>query len=643
MTDFDENREWANKISEKLEHATSDTIIDYLEELESKWKIPNSIDELLPSILNNFNIENINQVDANLIETEKNKIIWEVTGVNSKFTKLIKSICESEMDSYRLRWEKVFESIYYSERFIRTGYLLQRISQDNYDYSLNEDSSGLFKFVPINNDKNTPYQNLLLYILEELNTDEFARYGEMLYRQVKINRKITYAWKPEIKIRDYIFRKTKKEFKYDQWKNATAGGNNNIKAAEQYLQEYEGPELMSLVKDRHLFAFKNGNYITKWNVGTDDKPIWTDVFVPYGEKHPYLNITSVACKYFDQKFDNFENELNDKTKDDWFNIIIKKCPNFKKIMDFQEFNEDVQKWLCIYIGRCGYEICDLDNWAAIGYLLGQANSGKSTILTKIVYRIYEEEDIGMISNNIEKKYGLKPHLKKFLVLAPEIDDNFQMEQTDWQLVVEGGRTTFAEKFKNAESDTWTAQMMMSGNKLPGFSNNSGSVSRRMAVWNFSKTVIDTDTHLDKKLDKEMPFIMKLCITAYLDAVNKFGNKGIWKILPDYFLKNKDVMEQTTNSLQNFLKSGKIIFDENKYVPEKVFKQAFNDHCRENNLNKEKFTSDYYSGIFINMKISLIKRCKKEYPINSGINTIGVFFSGVDVINDDDSNNFIEAD
>ena len=53
---------------------------------------------------------------------------------------------------------------------------------------------------------------------------------------------------------------------FNQWKNATAGGSSNINNAEKYFNEFVGPELPSLVKDRHLFAFKNGNYITKYNI-----------------------------------------------------------------------------------------------------------------------------------------------------------------------------------------------------------------------------------------------------------------------------------------------------------------------------------------------------------------------------------------
>src|SRR5690606_22524852 len=61
----------------------------------------------------------------------------------------------------------------------------------------------------------------------------------------------------------------------------------------------------------------------------------------------------------------------------WWNIIEKHCPFFKSIMDYQEWPIEVQKWLCILMGRCLYEVGELDEWQAMGFLLGQAGTGKS--------------------------------------------------------------------------------------------------------------------------------------------------------------------------------------------------------------------------------------------------------------------------
>lgn len=636
MSHFEENREWANNISEKIEHCTENEIVEYLELLEEKWSLDenNNFSHSFSKIMNNFNIdERLDCIDANIIELEKNKIIWEITGVYNKFKKLI-----NDYDDYKIRWEKLFETFYYSERLIRTVYLLNRIQEDKYDYSQNEDTSSLFKFVPLNADKNTSFQNLLLYLLEELSEQEYARYGDSLYKKIKTKDGYqTYAWEKHIKIKQYIIEKCRKTYKFDQWKNMTSG-SNNLKQAVEYLSECPDDELLSLEKDRHIFSFKNGIYITKVNEGTDENPIWGSIFYKYGSymDQNYINGKTVASKYFDENFNDYPNL---KTED-WF-MIMNDCPNFKKILDYQGFSVDVQKWLCIFMGKTAYDIGELENWQAVMYLLGQAGAGKSTILTKILQNWYEEDDVGIIPNNIERQFGLKPHINKKIVLAPEMQGDCKLEQTDWQLIVEGGKNSFAEKNKNAESEYWKVPMAMAGNQLIKYKNPSEQVSRRTVVFNFKKKVTDTDTHLDKKLKKEMPVIMKLCITGYLWAVNNYGDKGIWKILPQYFHENKDEMEQTTNSLQHFLKCSKVVLGPDKAIPEKVFKQVFNEHCRENNMQKETWCADFYNNTFSNNSIEIKKRHRRKYPENNGELMTCTFFIGVDVINDIDNNDDVE--
>ena len=144
MDNFENNRNWANQLSEKLEHLTKEEILDYFINLENVWKLPNSFDEQFIMILNNFSINDLDEVDMNYIELEKNKIIWELSGVQNKFNKLV-----NITDENKLRWEKILETFYYCEKALKTFYLLSRIKNDNYNYKINEDSSALFKFIPI--------------------------------------------------------------------------------------------------------------------------------------------------------------------------------------------------------------------------------------------------------------------------------------------------------------------------------------------------------------------------------------------------------------------------------------------------------------------------------------------------------------
>ena len=624
MSDYDANRLWANDIMQNLEEADDRVILNYLGDLEEKWKIPQGVDAVFTKILSNFNISDINSVDIDIIETEKDKILWELTGVQTKFMKFY----DINDDEYKLRWEKIFENFYYSERFLRTGYLLNRMSNDNYEYSLNEDTDGLFKFTPVDISKNTPYQNLLLYLFGKLNELEYAKYKESLYEKVMVNGKFTYSWRKVESIKSFIIRTCNMKTNYEQWKNSTSGGNNNIKSAEQYICDYTGPELKNIEKDRHVHSFRNGLYLSKINIGTDTEPIWTDKFVPYGEKSPYVTPSTVSSKYFDLEF----NDYSDVESENFFEII-KDCPVFKSILDYQKFPKDVQKWLVIFIGRNLYEISEIERWCVIMYLLGMAGAGKSTIIEKIIAKFYEEDDVMMLSNNIEKKFGIKPLCKAKLVIGPEIQSDCSLEQTEWQLMTERGTLTPAEKNKNAETITWTPPVPMAGNSVPKYNNNCGQQSRRTVIWKFWRKVIDTNTHLEEELYQELPKIMKMSVMGYLWAVNTYKKKGIWKILPKYFQDTQEEMDENTNTLINFLKSSKVVLSEKCYVPEKVFKQAFNEHCRENNLTKSQFTVDFYSVPFSNNGITVTKRTRRKYPANTDNYFNGTFFTGVDIVND----------
>lgn len=255
--DFEKNREWANSINEQLEHSNSESIIKYFENLEKKWNLSNDITENFKTICSNFNVKCINTIDINFIETEKNKIIWEILGVKNKFKKLVNIDDEDEdNNNFKLRWEKLIEKIYYSERLIRSHYLLNQTSKQHYTYELNEDTSALFKFVPISYEKNTAYQNLLLFLLEELSEAQYAKYNDSLYKKIKstVNGVTydTYAWEPHMKIKQFIHDKCRRSFgKFDQWKNLTAG-SNNLKQAVEYLLECPDDELLKLQKDRHI-------------------------------------------------------------------------------------------------------------------------------------------------------------------------------------------------------------------------------------------------------------------------------------------------------------------------------------------------------------------------------------------------------
>jgi hypothetical protein len=117
-------------------------------------------------------------------------------------------------------------------------------------------------------------------------------------------------------------------------------------------------------------------------------------------------------------------------------------------------------------------------------------------------------------------------------------------------------------------------------------------------------VRDADPQLDEKLNRELPIILLKCIKAYLDYSNKYRDKDIWNVVPDYFKKIQKQVAMVASTLHNFLESTNIVFGKDAFVPQKLFIQVFNQHCQANNLGKPKFNQDFYAGPFSSRDIEV---------------------------------------
>ena len=190
------------------------------------------------------------------------------------------------------------------------------------------------------------------------------------------------------------------------------------------------------------------------------------------------------------------------------------------------------------------------------------------------------------------------------------------------------------KYKESHYIQWKTPGLFAGNEPPDYTDNSGSISRRLVVAKFHKKVNNKDSEMDAKLNLELPAIIKKSACAYLSAVNQFRGQDFWSSLPEYFRDTQRDMAQNTHALEHFISSGKVVLGEECYVREKLFVQAFNEHCRECHLERHKFTTDYYLGVFGNYHLRMDKNAKMKYP-NNGTGRIyqGSFIFGIDIVNE----------
>lgn len=440
---------------------------------------------------------------------------------------------------------------------------------------------------------NSPYQKLLLFLLNEAYENKYKRYRDHCCTEIISNGHHTRAWKPVKEIKDFVYDATQKEDQPEMWKHLTSKGNC-VADVIRHLTNCKDHQFPEIKKNRHVWSFRNGLLVGKnWS---EEKQMYVIKFYNYkSPDYKNLDSTIMSSKYFEMDFDPYEDVQ------DWYNIPT---PFMQKVLDYQNFTDDVCRWMYVFCGRLCFDVNDLDGWQVIPFLKGIARSGKSTIITKVCKKFYESEDVKTLSNNIEKKFGLESIHEGFMFISPEVKGDLQLEQAEFQSLVSGEDLSIARKFKCAKSLQWKTPGILAGNEVPNWKDNSGSVLRRLATWNFSKQVMDADPHLDEKLDREIPAILCKCVRAYLDYAKQYSDRDIWNVLPTYFKQVQSQVAMVTNSLQHFLASEKLRFGPDLFCPQKLFVAAFNAHCTENNLGRFKFNQDFYAGPFSSKELTV---------------------------------------
>lgn len=478
---------------------------------------------------------------------------------------------------------------------------------------------GLALFAPIEEEDLNNFQKLLVFLLNVAWDSQYRKYNGDCYKKKYIEGQpqyYTYAWERVCSLKEFVYKCACKEKYPEIWKHLTNKSSNATSAAE-YLANCNDYQLPDLVKDRCAFSFKNGVYLAK-----------KDMFWKYGAS-PKLPEGIVACKYFDLDFDTCD-------YDDWYAIPT---PHIQSVMDYQGWPEDVCRWMYIFIGRMIYEVGELDGWQVIPFLKGAAGSGKSTIVLKVCANLFEKQDVGILSNNIERKFGLSAFYDKYLFVAPEIKSDLQIEQAEFQSLVSGEDIQINIKNMKAQSIQWKVPGALAGNEVPSWVDNSGSIARRIIVFAFEKMVQNGDMELGQKIEQEMANILRKCNVGYLDAVSKHAKKNIWNCLPPYFKKTRADMEEDTNALEHFLNSPKVTLAAQSYCRYDTFVAAFNAYCIENNFKKIKLTKD-------NLRIPFYKRNiteatdTRKYPPNKGEPIHGKWVVGVDLASDGYTDDFM---
>jgi hypothetical protein len=244
----------------------------------------------------------------------------------------------------------------------------------------------------------------------------------------------------------------------------------------------------------------------------------------------------------------------------------------------------------------------------------------STILDTLA-DFFQPEDVEVLANKGRKGDGeLQTFINKFLWMCREVKNDLTLDQAQLQSMITGETMSISVLYGTNMTVTWKVPGVMAGNEAANWTDNSGSISRRIVTAYFERKVNPSvsDPHLKHKIRAQMPQFIYKCCVAYLSAVREFGDKDIWgtmlttgpggvqvrrSILPEYFHNSKKRLQALTHPLENFLRtsdnltllpSGSVGADVG--MPWERFKDLANLWMERNNIRGFQWKEDKFRNV-----------------------------------------------
>ena len=491
-------------------------------------------------------------------------------------------------------FNRVLKSIYYMNNILISEYHLRSTVEEN--NFMAQEELNIFQFTPQDNSGNKSIHNVVLFVLNKGYQEGYRLYNGCCYKQIYTEKGYpTHAWVYVKPLFEFINQCARKETNSKIWKDLL-DSKDIVKRVEDHIINAKEKELPELKPDRHLFSCTDGIYDAK-------------AMLFYEYENDSISSDRVAIKYFNYPFD-----LNNiKKYNDWYDIPI---PELQGIMDHQKLDKETCKIIYAMMGRCLYEVGEMDTWEVILFIKGMAGTGKSTI-GKIIKDFYPTSEVFMLSSNIEKKFGLGAIYNKLLFLCLEVKANWGLDQGDFQCMISGEEISVPIKHKTATSTMWKVPGMLMGNEI-GLSwlDAAGSMTRRVPVVQFDHMVKQADTSLSRRLKEKMPTIIHKCNMAYRELVELCGTASVWDKLPPYFKETRKKLAQDTSPLEEFVTSCPLVqenpSDPNCCIPLEDFKLLFLEYAKKHGHKIQRFTEDSYKAVFENHGFIVMFEREKEY-------------------------------
>ena len=262
-------------------------------------------------------------------------------------------------------------------------------------------------------------------------------------------------------------------------------------------------------------------------------------------------------------------------------------PLLDKILMYQLEYDEIYTYMMAFIGRLFYDVRQFDSFDIIPFIIGESNTGKSTVVD-IICAMFSSNSVGVLDSSHEMVFGLQSKYNKELIVSPEITDRMaqQLASDMFKKIVCGELVNLPIKHSEATSVLWKVPLLMCGNKYLNYNDDKGSISKRLAIFKFDKYVKEMDDSLKQKIiDTELAKIVVKSLKAYRMLLEHTKNKGFWNTCPDYFKDTRSEMNESTDYIYMFLTLGP---DENAWSNKVMYFVNIENECMMLEDFKKKF-------------------------------------------------------
>jgi hypothetical protein len=348
----------------------------------------------------------------------------------------------------------------------------------------------------------------------------------------------TGSWVNTMTIEDFLYKEFSRQQDFMRWLQFSTC---EPLALGLKLERFDLPEAPTYTPSRAVRSYQNGVLNITW--GKECFFFYTDRDAP----------DKMACKHYDCIFPpDLKLGLSQMQ---WRNMHI---PWFEKILNDQCIPPKAQEIVYMSLGRMLYQLGRHDRWQYIFFLLGLAETGKSSV-SDVAREFFQPDAVRVLSSMIEEVFGLSgiygPNVMLFI--CEEVTAKFRLPPGDFKLLVQGNAAmSLAKKNKDPLQVTWDIPGLLLGNVFLPYVTD--SVGRRVLTLEFKQKIRVADPTLPDKIRTEHPAILLKSQRAYHEFATEHSGDSIWTLVPKYYVDIRKRLIRDVNPIAGFILDSEMV-------------------------------------------------------------------------------------